>query len=167
MKKILGSLLLLFVMSTSWVSAQCPGIVSPEPTCIRVLANGDVEVDYDIASMGGTVPADIDEIRLERAVPGGAFSTVANVTNFSAWPNPPMLTDVGADATNNDWVYRFVAVCLGPPLTDLTESSPIKPIILSHTITNDFEVNLSWNWDSLSSNLNPTTVNRKLPYSTN
>lgn len=156
----------MLLMICGWISAQCPGIVSPEPICTRVLPNGDVEIDFDIPSMGGTTPADIDAFILESSPNGNAPWTPITASTIlvgASWPVPPMFTHVGANANTTDIFYRITAVCTGAPPTPLTPSSIIRPIRLQFNVTNDFEINLSWNWDSLSTGLN-VTVNRKLPY---
>ena len=161
MKYLLGIVISFFILGSSWVSAQCPGIVSPEPTCIRVLPNGDVEIDFSIASMGGTTPADIDRFELYYSQSCATKSLVATISVGMAWPTATF-THTGANANNFDACYHIVAYCAGAPPTALTKSSDIKAIRLSSTITNDFEVNLTWNWDLHSSNL-VTTINRSLP----
>lgn len=163
MKKILGSLFLLLFIASSWVSAQCPGIVSPEPTCIRTMPNGDVQVDIDISSMGGTVPTDIDRFELYASATPTVWpgTPVFTQTVGSSWP-APTLFHVGANGATNIWYYKIVAWCVGPPQTALQESSVIRNIRLTHNITNDFEVNLNWNWDTLSTNL-VTTLQKKQP----
>ena len=166
MRKILGVFIVLFITGTSWVSAQCPGIVSPEPTCIRVLANGDVEVDFAISTMGGPTPLDIQEFQLWYSATCATKAVVATISVGAAWPTATFLhSGVGVPNANvQDACYHIVAICAGPPVTPLAISKDIKAIRLDHTISNDFEVNLTWNYDLSSAALN-TTVNRKWPVS--
>ncbi|HAW52512.1 MAG TPA: hypothetical protein DCX54_09340 [Flavobacteriales bacterium] len=161
MRKILGVFIVLFVHGTSWVSAQCPGIVSPEPTCIRVLANGDVEVDFAISTMGGPTPLDIQEFELWHSTSCQTKTKVATIPVGAAWPTATFV-HVGANANVQDACYHIVAICAGPPVTPLAPSKDIKAIRLDNTVSNDFEVELVWNYDLSSANLN-TTVNRKWP----
>lgn len=153
MKKLLGVVFSLLVIGNTFVSAQCSSYVSPEPTCIRVMANGDVEIDFSIASMGGATAADIDRFELFYSQSCATKVNVAAIiVPMGGFPTSTF-THVGANANNADACYHIVAYCRGMPTTALTQSTNIKAVRLNSVVSNDFEVALSWNWDEHSSGL--------------
>ena len=143
---------IIFFITTNWVSAQCTAYSSPEILCTAVdPLTGDVLVSLDQTVMGGPAPTDITQIELFfKTTIGGAW-TSATISPG----NPNTITHVLANQNNSsDAFYMVQATCAGAPVVPLNESQTVQVIKLKSTTTNDFEVNLSWNWDLLMGGTN-------------
>ncbi len=165
MKKFLGSLLLTFIVSTNWVSAQCPaGVISPSPTCIEVAANGDITVKFNPLTSNGTL-TDIDAFELYNSKNGFSFPTPGSPTVSVPVPGtgpwPVEFNHVGADGANDDNWYFIVTVCNG---VRLANSDTIRAVRLTGNVVNDQIVNLNWNWDSLTISSPFYDLQRELPF---
>lgn len=149
--------LLLTISVLAWcagVFAQCIGLVSPEPICTEVELNGDVTVTIDPASMGAAVPADIDRFELWSSKTGTGFAMVQSITIAGSFPTT--MVHAGANGQVDLNYYQIKAFCSTVPPTILQTSSTIQTIILNSTVVDDTLINLTWNYDGLTSpNLSP------------
>ena len=168
MKKILGIILLLFIYTTNWVSAQCQW-VSPDPICTEVdLITGEMRVFLDISTMaisggpGVPTPADISQFELfYKTTVGGAWTLAATAPIAGMFPTS--IVHPGVNQNNiADAFYMIRATCVGPPLTVLQDSKMIQAIKIKGSVSNDFEVNLNWNWDLLMTDTIGTLIQNDL-----
>lgn len=172
MKRIVGAIFLMLLFGTNWVSAQCGGFESPEPTCIQVMDDGSVDIYYDQFAPNVIPAPDADSLHLYYSPTGLPTSftkiTAASINVGPSWGAPPIITAPipPNQQTTLDAYYHIVAECnLSSPNNLLPPSSNIQAIKLSHTISNDFIVDMSWNWNQVTSNANFARIYRAFPSS--